>query len=78
MSASEGNADIVGRADLMGTGPGPLSHCTRHRIEAVDHDVALGLIDAHRHVKSAVVKLLVQDFRVAMQPADAGPVSRVN
>src|SRR6266852_4978166 len=33
------------------------SHRVRHRIEPVDHDIALGFIDAHGHVEPSVVKL---------------------
>ena len=50
----------------------------RHGIEAVDDDVALGFVDAHGHVEAAVVKLLVEHFRIAMQPADAGAVGGVD
>ena len=50
----------------------------RHGIEAMDDDVALGFIDAHGHCEAAVVKLLVEDFRIAMQPADAGAVGGVD
>src|SRR5207302_9523562 len=42
----------------------------RHRVETIDHDVAFCLVDPHGHVIAAVVKFLVEDFRVAMQPAD--------
>jgi hypothetical protein len=31
----------------------------RYRIEAVDHDVALGLIDAHGHIEPPIVEFLV-------------------
>jgi hypothetical protein len=54
------------------------SHRVRHRVEAVDDDVALGFVDAHGHGEAAVVELLVENFRVAMQPADAGAVGGVD
>ncbi len=53
-------------------------HRMRHGIEAVDHDVALGLIDAHGHIILAVVETLVENFRIAMQPTDAGAVGGVD
>jgi hypothetical protein len=37
-----------------------------------------GFIDTHRHVEPAIVKLLVEDFGIAMQPADAGAVGGVD
>ena len=38
----------------------------RNRVETVHHDVSLGCIDAHGHIEAAVVKLLVEHFRIAM------------
>src|SRR6185437_3905227 len=54
------------------------SQGVRHRVEAVDDDVTLGLVDPDGHVEATVVKLLVEYFRVAMQPTDAGAIGRVN
>src|SRR5260370_7034130 len=53
------------------------SHLVRHRVETIDHEVALGLVDPYRHVIAAAVQFLVEDFRIAMQPADAGAVGCV-
>ena len=55
-----------------------ISRHVRHGIEPRHHDVALGLVDAHRHVEAAVVKLFVEHFGIAMQPADAGAVGSID
>jgi hypothetical protein len=34
----------------------------RHGLEAVDHDVALGLVDPHGHIKAAIVKFFIENF----------------
>src|SRR5437899_12522737 len=46
----------------------------RHGVEPGDHDVALGLVDAHGHIEAPPVELLVEYFGIAVQPADAGAV----
>src|ERR1700730_8490565 len=50
----------------------------RHGVEPAHHDIALGLVDAHGHVEVAVMQLLVEHLGVAMQPADAGAVGRID
>jgi len=55
-----------------------VSHRMRHGVKTVDHDVALGLIDAHGHIKPPIVESLVENFRVAMQPADACAIGGVD
>src|SRR5712671_2999812 len=54
------------------------SHLARHRVETIDDEVALGLVDPYRHVIAAAVQFLVEDFRIAMQPADTGAVGCVD
>ena len=54
------------------------SRHVRHGVEPGDHDIALGLVDAHGHVEAAVVELLVEHFGIAMQPADAGAVGSID
>src|SRR5487761_810497 len=46
----------------------------RHGVEARHNEVALRLVDPHRHGKAAIVKRLVEHFRIAMEPGDAGAV----
>ena len=67
-------AKILVRFDLVLE----LATRVRHGVEAVDHDVALGFIDTYGHVEPPVVKFLVEDFRIAVQPADAGTVGGVD
>ena len=54
-----------------------LSH-PRHGREAVDHDVALGFVNAHGHRKAAVMQFLVQHFGIAVQPAYPGVVGGID
>ena len=50
----------------------------KHRIEAVDHEIALGLVDADGHFVTPILEVLVEHFRVSMQPADAGAVGGID
>src|SRR4051812_40241361 len=45
-----------------------------YRVEPLDNNVALGFVDAHPHIKSAIVKLFVEYFRIPVQPTDTGAV----
>src|SRR5580693_626817 len=62
----------------MASDSGTSSNRVRYRVEAVDYDIALGFVDPHGHGKAAVVKLLVENFRIAVQPTDTGAIGGVD
>jgi hypothetical protein len=65
---------FLGRAAVLHECLNPV----RHGFEAVDHDVALCRINPYGHIEAAAVQFLVEHFRIAMQPADAGAVGGVD
>jgi len=46
--------------------------------EPVDHDIALGFVDAHGHIEMALVQFFDQHLGIAVQPGNAGAVGGID